>query len=95
MANATYSFKSRIWCDAATGLVLKQIFDQKMSNLVTHEELFIAETGIEEIKPGLADLLPTIIAPITIVIAVAGIAIYLLKFRRKKGKTKIKHKMHR
>jgi len=86
--NSTHSFRNCVWCDAGTGIVLKQIYDQKTPNLVTHEEMFISETGIEEVKQGLSDQLPIIIASVIIVIAAIGIIIYFLKFRRKKAQQK-------
>jgi len=81
--NSTQSVKNRVWCDAQTGLILKQIVDTRATNFASHEEQFINQTGIEEIKQGLSDLLPIIIASVIIVIAAIGILIYFLKFRRK------------
>lgn len=81
--NSTHSFRNRVWCDAQTGIMLKQIWNQKMPNLVTHEEQMIIETGIESVKEPLNPLL--IIGVSIVVVIVAGIAIYLTKIRRRKA----------
>lgn len=81
--NSTHSFRNRVWCDTQTGIMLKQIWDQKMPNLITHEEQMIIETGIEAVKE-FPDLLLIIVVSAAVVIVVAGITIYFAKIRRRK-----------
>jgi len=81
--NNTHSFTNRIWCDAETGIILKQIWDSKMPTCVTHEEQTIIETGIEAVKPEFPDPLGIITISIVTVVA-AGIVIYLTKIRRRR-----------
>jgi len=82
--NNTHSFKNRIWCDAQTGIVLKQIWDMKMPNLVTHEEQTIIETGIEAVKQDVIDPLLIVGVSVVAIITVAGIIVYFVKIRRRK-----------
>jgi len=48
--HGTYSFSNNtVWCDAESGIVLKEIWDTSHSTFISHEELKTVETGIEEI----------------------------------------------
>ena len=50
-ANETHRFQFTLWCDAESGLILKQIVDSRTPELIAHEELRIIETGIEFVAP--------------------------------------------
>jgi hypothetical protein len=47
--NETYTYEHWAWCDAKSGIILKQIFDSKNPATfgITHEEHKLIETGIE------------------------------------------------
>lgn len=46
-ANATHSYSSTAWCDAASGLFLKHVVGSKTPTSVSYEERKIIETGVE------------------------------------------------
>ena len=46
-ANASHYIKNVAWCDAESGIILKQIWDQKTPMFISHEEQKIVETGIK------------------------------------------------
>jgi len=77
--NITYSVKNRVWCDAQTGIILKQIFNVKMPSVITYEEQFIREIGVEEVSGKFPDFI-LIIGILTIVIVVV-ILVYFIKIK--------------
>jgi hypothetical protein len=46
LENSTHYFSEFFWCDASSGIVLRQLSDTKLPNLIHHEELAVIETGV-------------------------------------------------
>lgn len=46
-ANASHCYKNIVWCDAESGVMLKQIWDQENPIFISHEEQKTVETGIK------------------------------------------------
>jgi len=46
-ANTSHCYKNIVWCDAESGIMLKQIWDQEDPRFISHEEQKTVETGIK------------------------------------------------
>ena len=46
-ANTSHYYKTTVWCDAESGIRLKQNWDSKTPMFISHEELKVVETGIK------------------------------------------------
>jgi len=53
--NASHSLKNTVWCNASSGMILKQIWDQSFPYYTSHEVQLATDIAVEEIvgvKPG-------------------------------------------